>query len=131
MIENELKSSGFRGSMYPKGAEGYEEFRPVPNGACNHRFPLVILRPTDSLDVAIGVKFAKSLNLTISVRSGGHSYICSSIKHNSLHFDMRSLNKVELLPEYYNDVRILCPKTLRLMELNLSASFIRALKQDY
>ena len=35
--------------------------------------------------------------LGVSVRSGGHSYTCTSLKEGSLHIDMRSMNKVELV----------------------------------
>ena len=32
-----------------------------------------------------------------SVRSGGHSYICTSIKEGSLHIDLRNMDNVELV----------------------------------
>ncbi len=32
----------------------------------------------------------------ISVRSGGHDSICANLKNNSIHFDLRLLNRVQL-----------------------------------
>ena len=32
----------------------------------------------------------------VSVRGGGHSYTCNSVKNNSLQLDMRRINTVEL-----------------------------------
>ena len=103
-VENVLRASGFRGEIHPRGTMGYARYRRVRNGACNDRFPMVLIRPVNSFDVSLGVKAARLFGLPVSVRSGGHSYVCSSIKHDSLHFDLRRLNKVELMPQYYNDV---------------------------
>ena len=35
----------------------------------------------------------------MSVRSGGHSYTCQSIKEGGIHFDLRRLDKVEIVGE--------------------------------
>ena len=34
-----------------------------------------------------------------SVRSGGHSYTCNSIKEGSLHIDMRGMNTVQIVQD--------------------------------
>ena len=101
-----LKARGFTGTIYPRHTYGYNKYRRVRNGACNVRHPLLIIRPVSTQDVAIGVKVAKEFYMPISVRSGGHSYACMSIKQDSLHFDLRRMNKVELLPPSYNDVSV-------------------------
>jgi FAD/FMN-containing dehydrogenase len=54
-----------------------------------------INRPESTEEVAIGVRVAKRLKLDISVRSGGHSYTCQSIKDGAIHFDLRELNRVQ------------------------------------
>ncbi len=105
-IARALRERGFVGGVYPKHAYGYENFRRVANGACNHRYPRVIVRPASTYDVSVAVKVAKELRLPVSVRSGGHSYTCMSIRHDSLHFDLRRLNKVELLPAAYRNVSL-------------------------
>ena len=37
--------------------------------------------------------------MEVSVRSGGHSYTCQSIKEGGIHFDLRRLDKVEIVGE--------------------------------
>ena len=101
-LVHSLKSHGFRGSIHPHHSYGYEKYRKVQNGACNRvLFPLVIIRPASTYDVAVGIKVARSHYIDISVRSGGHGYTCNNIKNGSLHFDMRRLNKVELVKDGY------------------------------
>ena len=41
--------------------------------------------------------FSRRHGLELSVRSGGHSYTCTSLKHGGLHLDLRSLDRVELV----------------------------------
>ena len=33
----------------------------------------------------------------MSIRSGGHDYICASLKNDSLHLDLREINVIDLL----------------------------------
>ena len=35
--------------------------------------------------------------MDLSVRSGGHSYTCTNIRQGGVHFDMRKMNRVELV----------------------------------
>ena len=35
----------------------------------------------------------------MSIRSGGHDYICASLKNDSLHLDLRKINVIDLWPE--------------------------------
>ncbi len=101
-LSSALRSHGFSGSIHPIHTYGYEKYRKVQNGACNRvLFPLLIIRPRSTSDVAVGVKVAKQHYVDISVRSGGHGYTCNNIKNGSLHFDLRRLNKVELVREGY------------------------------
>ena len=37
--------------------------------------------------------------MQMSVRSGGHDYICASLKNDSLHLDLREINGIDLWPE--------------------------------
>eukprot|EP00092_Neocalanus_flemingeri_P022800 GFUD01024724.1.p1 GENE.GFUD01024724.1~~GFUD01024724.1.p1 ORF type:complete len:607 (-),score=100.10 GFUD01024724.1:109-1884(-) len=73
----------------------YEEFRAIHNPACCQK-PLLIVRPVDSQDVSKSVKFSRQHGLPLSVRSGGHSYTCTSLKNGGIHLDLRSLNRVKL-----------------------------------
>jgi len=74
----------------------YERFRAIHNRACCQK-PLLIVRPRSRKDVSKCVLFSQRFGLPLSVRSGGHSYICTSLKHEGLHLDLRELNHVELV----------------------------------
>jgi len=71
------------------------------NRECNkhtHKLRLVV-RPQGTQDVAAVMKRLHSHwpEVPVSMRSGGHSYTCNSIKQNSVHFDLRALDKIELV----------------------------------
>ena len=98
-FQDELRRHGFKGRAYPKGDYGYEVFRIVRNGACNHNKPLTVVRPLNTYDVSAIVKVVRKLNLPISVRSGGHSYLCQSMQKDTVHIDMRKINRIDHTPE--------------------------------
>ena len=56
-------------------------------------------RPESTADVAAAVRAARSGGVEVSVRSGGHSYTCQSIKKGGMHFDLRRLDKIEVVGE--------------------------------
>ena len=76
------------GEVLPCCGESYQRRRLVNNKACA-ALPAVIVRPVTTDDVAIVVNFARRNGYQISVRSGGHGYICNSIRHGGIHIDMR------------------------------------------
>ena len=45
------------------------------------------------------MRAARAGGLEVSVRSGGHSYTCQSIKEGGLHLDLRRLDKIEVVGE--------------------------------
>jgi len=60
------------GDLLAAEAEGYDDARSIWNGAHDRR-PALILRPTGVADVIKGVEFARSENLPLALRGGGHS----------------------------------------------------------
>ena len=105
-----------QGYVFLRGSPDYETARPVHNGLCRNIYPLMIVKPLNSEDVANAVKMAVKFNLEISVRGGGHSYQCLGIKvtkmytylnfcakvvflqDNSMNIDLRRLNEIEFYP---------------------------------
>ena len=51
-----------------------------------------VVRPANTFEVSQVVKVARSLGIPLSMRSGGHSYTCNSLKPGSIHLDMRQHN---------------------------------------
>ena len=64
---------------------------------------LAVVRPRNALEVSEVVRMARRLGIPVSVRSGGHSYTCNSIKPGSVHLDMRSMNKIEIIENNLDD----------------------------
>lgn len=88
-----------KGYVFLRGSPDYETARPVHNGLCKNIYPLMIVKPINTEDVARAVQTAVKFNIEISVRGGGHSYQCLGIKSNSMNIDLRSINEIEFYPE--------------------------------
>ena len=68
-------------------------------------FPRFLLRPKSTGGVAAAVRVARRHALEVSVRSGGHGFLCQHLKNDSLHLDLRELDKVDfVVPENANAV---------------------------
>jgi FAD/FMN-containing dehydrogenase len=89
-----------QGSVYIKGNYHYEMRRRIHNGLCLKKFPDIVAVPQSTDDVSRIVRAARYYNMEISVRSGGHDFLCNSIKNTGIHVDMRRMNKVKLLSPY-------------------------------
>ena len=74
-----------RAGIYLKGSYIYEKRRRVHNGACANIYPDVIVVPKSTRDVSNIVSIARYYNVPISVRSGGHTYMCQSTKPGNNH----------------------------------------------
>ena len=79
-------------NVYVKGSHLYNTKRRIHNGLCDNLFPDVIVEPKSTYDVSEIVKIARRVNVPISVRSGGHSYICGSIR-NGMNIKTISMNQ--------------------------------------
>ncbi|XP_023326745.1 uncharacterized protein LOC111700152 [Eurytemora carolleeae] len=88
-----LNAGSFR--VLTQASSEYEHYRKVFNAACTAK-PKAIVFPNTPEDVAFILKTAKSFGDTISVRSGGHSYTCNSLKQDSVHIIMTNFNRIKL-----------------------------------
>ncbi|HEU0075183.1 MAG TPA: FAD-binding oxidoreductase [Dehalococcoidia bacterium] len=95
VLELEAQMAGW---VLLPGDEDYEEARLTQNRAYS-RFPAVIVQAVNAEDVALAVRFARSRGLTLSVRSGGHSFTAQSSNDGGMVIDLRLLNKVSIDPE--------------------------------
>ena len=66
--------------VYLRGSPHYEKRRKVKNGLCKYIFPDMVVAPKSVGDVSRIVKIAGNFDVPLSVRSGGHSFLCQSIK---------------------------------------------------
>ena len=66
--------------VYLKGSLIYIKSQQVRNGDCTFIYPDLIAVPKTSNDVLKIISTSRYYSVSISVRGGGHSYTCQSIK---------------------------------------------------
>jgi FAD/FMN-containing dehydrogenase len=93
----ELRES-VRGEVYAAGDAGYAEAAKIWNGAHDHRRPALVVRCAGAADVATAVGFARSNDLPIAVRGGGHSIAGFSTCDDGLVIDLSQMNDVRVDP---------------------------------
>ncbi len=94
----ELRES-VRGEILTAQDEGYEEAARVWNGAHDGRQPALIVRCTGAADVAAAIGFARSNDLTIAVRGGGHSVAGFSTCDGGMVIDLAPMKNVRVDPD--------------------------------
>lgn len=82
-----------KAKTYLRGSPKYSKHQRTNNGLCNHLFPHLIAVPKTTQDVSKIVQISNRYQVPISVRSGGHSFICASIKPGNDLFRLRKLKK--------------------------------------
>merc|ERR1712227_546183 len=90
--------SSFEGRIIKVDDADYDYLKLDMNGACVAD-PALIVRPISDMDVSRAVLAGTRSGLMISVRGGGHSYTCNSVKNGSLQIDMRLMNSISLLED--------------------------------
>ena len=75
----------------------YDEARRLWN-AIHDRRPAVIARPSTATEVAAAIRFARELDLEITVRSGGHSVAGLAGENGGLLVDMSAMRGVQIDP---------------------------------
>ncbi len=77
---------------------GYESARLVVNAAVDRR-PALIVRPADSADVALAVSLARTEELELAVRGGGHSFAGHGTSDGGLVLDMSNMCALHIDPQ--------------------------------
>ena len=87
-----------RGEIVTPSDSAYEEARRIWNGAHDGRRPALVVRCAGAADVIAAVGFARSNDLTIAVRGGGHSIAGFSTGDNGIVIDLSPMNSVQVDP---------------------------------
>ena len=89
---------GFSGEQLRPGDPGYDEARIVWNGLFDRR-PALIARCTSTDDVVAAVNHGRDNEMTIAVRSGGHSAAGHSSVDDGLVIDLSQMKRIDIDPE--------------------------------
>lgn len=92
----ELKAA-VRGQVITPQDEGYDDARKVHNGAIDKR-PAVIVRCAGVADVIQAVQFARSQDLPVAVRGGGHSQAGFGVCDGGLVIDLSQMKGIRVDP---------------------------------
>src|SRR6266581_2979986 len=88
----------FSGQLLRSSDAGYEEARKVHNGLIDKR-PLLIARCHGVADVVDAVKLARTLNLEVAVRGGGHNVAGRATIEGGLMIDLASMKGIHVDPQ--------------------------------
>jgi FAD/FMN-containing dehydrogenase len=83
------------GPLLLSGDAGYEQARRIWNGHFDRR-PALISRCSGAADVIRAVQFARSYELLVAVRGGGHSLPGHSVCDRGLMIDLSQMNRVRI-----------------------------------
>jgi len=86
-----------RGSVVLPSSPDYETARRIWNGAFDKR-PSMVVRAADVNDVISAVQFARTNNILVAVRGGGHSYSGQSTTDGGMVIDTGAMQAVEVDP---------------------------------
>ena len=91
-------SATFGGELVRPGDPSYDERRKVWNGSID-RYPGLIARCAGVADVIAAVKLARSADLRVAVRSGGHSFPGLSVCDGGIVIDLSLMNGIRVDPQ--------------------------------
>lgn len=90
----QLKAS-LRGALLLPGEPGYDTARRVRNLSID-RHPALVVQPTGAADVSTAIDFARSHDLLLAVKCGGHSYGGTSTCEGGMQVDLSMLRGVRV-----------------------------------
>jgi hypothetical protein len=90
-------AQGLRGALVRPGDVDYDEARSIWNGSHDRR-PAMIVRCAGAADVMQAVDFARSENLVVAVRGGGHSIPGFSTCDGGMVIDLSGMTAVRVDP---------------------------------
>ena len=85
-----------RGEVVTPADQGYTDACRIWNGAHDGRRPALVVRCTGAADVRAVVGFARSQDLRIAVRGGGHSIAGFSTVDDGIVIDLSAMNEVRV-----------------------------------
>lgn len=88
----------FQGSLLRAQDSGFDDARAVWNAMIDRK-PALIARCKDAVDVANAVRFARTRDLLISVRGGGHNVAGNAVCDGGLMIDLSLMREIRIDPD--------------------------------
>src|SRR3954468_10746162 len=92
-------AESLRGDVLRDGDPGYDDARTGWNGMFHDARPDLVVRAAGAADVIAAVRFARSADLEIAVKGGGHSIPGHSTIHGGMLIDLGAMAGVRVDPE--------------------------------
>jgi FAD/FMN-containing dehydrogenase len=90
-------AASLRGELVRPEEDGYDTTRAVFNGMIDKR-PAMIVRCAGASDVVQGVSFARTHDLLLSVRGGGHNVAGNAVSDGGLMLDLSPMKGIRVDP---------------------------------
>ncbi len=90
-----MRVEHFEGPLISPHDDGYDEARKIWNGDIDRR-PALIARCTNAEDVAAALRFARTHDLDLTVRGGGHGVAGSAVSDGAVMLDLSLMRAVEV-----------------------------------
>ncbi len=87
--------TGLRGACLLQRDEGYDDARAIYNAMIDHQ-PALIVRCAGVADVVHAVNFARTNDLLVSVRGGGHNVSGNAVSNGGLMIDLSPMKSVHV-----------------------------------
>jgi FAD/FMN-containing dehydrogenase len=94
-IDTAQLATAFSGQLLKPSDAGYDEARRVHNGLVDKR-PALIARCAGTADIADAVKLARTLNLEVAVRGGGHNVAGRATIEGGLMIDLAPMKGIHV-----------------------------------
>ena len=89
---------GLRGELLRPGDDAYDDARKVFNAGIDRR-PAMIARCADTSDVVNSVNFARTHNLLVAIRGGGHNVAGTGVCDGGIVIDLSKMKRMSVDPE--------------------------------
>jgi FAD/FMN-containing dehydrogenase len=91
----EVLAAGLEGDVVRRGDAGYDEARRVWNGMID-RHPALVARCASTHDVVRTVDFARTRDVVMTVRGGGHNAAGSAVRDGGIVVDLSGLDRIDV-----------------------------------
>jgi FAD/FMN-containing dehydrogenase len=88
----------FRGQVLSPGEAGYDHARHIWNASVD-KHPGLIARCSDATDVVRAVKFARTNNVLVAVKAGGHNVAGHALCDDGIVIDLSAMKAVSVDPK--------------------------------